>query len=56
MRNARSLASSAVVRDRSLFVSRGVVSMFDRTEFAIEVADYSDDGFEARYLLRAVNR
>jgi SAM-dependent methyltransferase len=28
-------------------------AMFERTGFDIEVADYSDDGFDARYLLRA---
>ena len=30
--------------------------MFDHTGFTVEIADYSDDGFDARYLLRAANR
>jgi len=29
---------------------------FDRTGLVIELADYSVDGFEARCLLRAINR
>src|SRR5207249_2219348 len=29
--------------------------MFERTGFTIEVAEYSDDGFDARYLLRAAS-
>jgi hypothetical protein len=29
--------------------------MFERTGFTVEVADYSDDGCDARYILRATS-
>jgi hypothetical protein len=30
--------------------------MFERTGFSIESADYSDDGFDAKYVLRATSQ
>ena len=42
------------VRDEHSTYTWLLESMFERTGFAIEQADYSDDGFDARYLLRAV--
>jgi hypothetical protein len=41
------------VRDEHSTYTWLLESMFDRTGFTVELADYSDDGFEARYLLRA---
>jgi SAM-dependent methyltransferase len=40
------------VRDEHSTFTWLLEAMFDRTGFAIETADYSDDGFDARYLLR----
>jgi SAM-dependent methyltransferase len=41
------------VRDEHSTFTWLLEAMFERTGFTIESADYSDDGFEARYLLRA---
>jgi SAM-dependent methyltransferase len=40
------------VRDEHSTFTWALETMFDRTGFAIEAADYSDDGFDARYVLR----
>jgi hypothetical protein len=45
------LGASSVGDEHSTF-SWLLEAMFDRTGFVIEVADYSDDGFDARYVLR----
>jgi len=44
------------VRDEHSTFAWLLEAMFDRTGFTTEVADYSHDGFEARYLLRADDR
>lgn len=44
------------IRDEHSTYNWLLESMFDRTGFVIELADYSADGFEARYLLRAPRR
>lgn len=41
------------VRDEHSTFTWLLEQMFERTGFAVEVADYSDDEFDARYLLRA---
>jgi SAM-dependent methyltransferase len=41
------------VRDEHSTFTWLLEAMFERTGFTIEAADYSDDGFDARYLLRA---
>ena len=41
------------VRDEHSTFTWLLEAMFERTRFTIEAADYSDDGFDARYLLRA---
>jgi len=41
------------VRDEHSTFAWILEAMFERTGFTIESADYSDDGFDARYLLRA---
>ena len=41
------------VRDEHSTFTWLLEGMFDRTGFAIESADYADDGFEAKYVLRA---
>jgi SAM-dependent methyltransferase len=41
------------VRDEHSTFTWLLEAMFDRTGLSIEAADYSDDGFDARYLLRA---
>jgi SAM-dependent methyltransferase len=41
------------VRDENSTFTWLLEAMFERTGFTIESADYSDDGFDARYLLRA---
>jgi SAM-dependent methyltransferase len=41
------------VRDEHSTYTWLLEAMFDRTGFTVELADHSDDGFEARYLLRA---
>jgi hypothetical protein len=41
------------VRDEHSTFTWLLEPMFERTGFSIEAADYSDDGFDARYLLRA---
>jgi SAM-dependent methyltransferase len=40
------------VRDEHSTFTWVLETMFDRTGFAVESADYSDDGFDARYVLR----
>jgi SAM-dependent methyltransferase len=40
------------VRDEHSTFTWLLATMFDRSGFAIESADYSDDGFDARYVLR----
>jgi SAM-dependent methyltransferase len=42
------------VRDEHSTFTWLLEPMFERTGFRIEAADYSDDGFDARYLLRGV--
>jgi hypothetical protein len=44
------------VRDEHSTFSWLLEAMFERTGFTIEEADYSDDGFETRYLLRATSQ
>ena len=44
------------VRDEHSTFTWLLEAMFERTGFTVEVADYSDDGFDARYLLRASDR
>jgi SAM-dependent methyltransferase len=41
------------VRDEHSTFTWLLEAMFERTGFAVESADYSDDGFDAKYLLRA---
>jgi len=41
------------VRDEHSTFTWLLEAMFDRTGFGIESADYSDDGFDARYVLRS---
>jgi hypothetical protein len=41
------------VRDEHSTYTWLLEAMFERTGLTIELADYSDDGFDARYLLRA---
>ena len=41
------------VRDEHSTFSWLLEAMFDRTGFTLEAAEYSDDGFDARYVLRA---
>lgn len=41
------------VRDEHSTFTWILEAMFERTGFTIESADYSDDGFDAKYLLRA---
>jgi hypothetical protein len=43
------------VRDEHSTFTWLLEAMFERTGFAIESADYADDGFDARYLLRATS-
>jgi SAM-dependent methyltransferase len=43
------------VRDEHSTFTWLLEAMFERTGFTIEAADYSDDGFDARYLLRATS-
>ena len=43
------------VRDEHSTFTWLLEPMFERTGFTIEVAEYSDDGFDARYLLRAAS-
>ena len=43
------------VRDEHSTFTWLLEAMFERTGFTIESADYSDDGFDARYLLRATS-
>jgi SAM-dependent methyltransferase len=43
------------VRDEHSTFTWLLEPMFERTGFRIESADYSDDGFDARYLLRAMS-
>ena len=43
------------VRDEHSTFTWLLEPMFERTGFSIEAADYSDDGFDARYLLRATS-
>jgi ubiquinone/menaquinone biosynthesis C-methylase UbiE len=43
------------VRDEHSTFTWLLEAMFDRTGFTIEAAHYSDDGFDARYLLRATS-
>jgi SAM-dependent methyltransferase len=43
------------VRDEHSTFTWLLEPMFERTGFRIETADYSDDGFDARYLLRATS-
>jgi hypothetical protein len=40
------------VRDEHSTFTWLLEAMFDRTGFVIDAADYSDDGFDARYVLR----
>lgn len=44
------------VRDEHSTFAWLLEAMFERTGFAIEAAEYSDDGFDAKYLLRATQR
>jgi SAM-dependent methyltransferase len=44
------------VRDEHSTFTWLLETMFDRTGFGIEAADYSDDGFDARYVLRTTSR
>jgi len=44
------------VRDEHSTFTWLLEAMFDRTGFRVEAADYSDDGFDARYVLRTVTR
>jgi len=44
------------VRDEHSTFTWLLEAMLDRTGFRIEAADYSDDGFDARYVLRTVTR
>jgi len=44
------------VRDEHSTFTWLLEPMFERTGFTIESADYSDDGFDARYLLRATSQ
>jgi len=44
------------VRDEHSTFSWLLEAMFQRTGFTVEVADYSDDGFDARYVLRATSQ
>jgi len=41
------------VRDEHSTFTWLLEAMFENTGFTVEVADYSDDGFDARYVLRA---
>jgi hypothetical protein len=41
------------VRDEHSTFTWLLEAMIERTGFVIESADYSDDGFDAKYLLRA---
>jgi ubiquinone/menaquinone biosynthesis C-methylase UbiE len=43
------------VRDEHSTFTWLLEGMFERTGFTIESADYSDDGFDAKYLLRATS-
>ncbi len=43
------------VRDEHSTFSWLLEAMFERTGFSIEAVDYSDDGFDARYVLRATS-
>jgi hypothetical protein len=43
------------VRDEHSTFTWLLEPMFERTGFSIEAADYSDDGFDTRYLLRATS-
>jgi ubiquinone/menaquinone biosynthesis C-methylase UbiE len=43
------------VRDEHSTFTWLLEAMFDRAGFAIESADYSDDGFDAKYVLRATS-
>jgi len=44
------------VRDEHSTFTWLLEPMFERTGFSIEAADYSDDGFDTRYLLRVASR
>lgn len=44
------------VRDEHSTFTWLLEAMFERTGFTIESADYSDDGFDAKYLLRATSQ
>ena len=43
------------VRDEHSTFTWLLEAMFERTGFTVEVANYSDDGFDARYVLRATS-
>ena len=43
------------VRDEHSTFTWLLEAMFERTGFTVEVADYSDNGFDARYVLRATS-
>ena len=43
------------VRDEHSTFTWLLEAMFERTGFAVEAADYSDDGFDAQYVLRSVH-
>jgi SAM-dependent methyltransferase len=43
------------IRDEHSTFTWLLEEMFERTRFTVEVADYSEDGFDARYVLRAAS-
>jgi hypothetical protein len=43
------------VRDEHSTFTWLLEAMFEHTGFTVEVADYADDGFDARYVLRATS-